>query len=45
MSGTQQAAQSTDDSNLPMCSRTVTDKCKQGGSGMHHRAMRHHKRK
>jgi hypothetical protein len=45
MSSAQQAAQSTDDSNLPMCSRTVTDKCKQGGSGMRHGTMRHHKRK
>ena len=44
MSGAQQAS-STDDSNLPTCSKTVTDKCKQGGGkGGHHRAM-HHKKK
>lgn len=41
-----QAASSTDDSNLPTCSRTVTDKCKQGSGhgGGHHRATRHHKK-
>jgi hypothetical protein len=37
-------ASSTDDSNLPMCSKTVTDKCKQGGKGMAHHRMRHHKK-
>jgi hypothetical protein len=37
------AASSTDDSNLPMCSKTVTDKCKQGAGGGH-KAM-HHKKK
>jgi hypothetical protein len=35
--------------NLPTCSKTVTDNCKQGAgsgkSGGHHRAMRHHRRK
>ena len=38
-------ASSTDDSNLPMCSKTVTDKCKQGGksSGHAHKKMHHKK--
>jgi hypothetical protein len=41
--GMASGASSTDDSNLPMCSKTVTDKCKQGGkSGGHH--MTHHKK-
>ncbi len=44
--GAAPAAAATDDSSLPMCSKTVTDKCKQGGkgSGHGHKAM-HHKKK
>jgi hypothetical protein len=47
-SGAQQQAQSTDDSNLPACSKSVTDKCVQkGGSGHHaaHKGAMHHKKK
>ena len=45
-SGMASGASSTDDSNLPTCSKTVTDKCKSGSkSGGHaHKAM-HHKKK
>lgn len=46
MAGAQQAASSVDDSSLPKCSKTVTDKCVQSGGKAtgHHRAM-HHKKK
>ena len=37
-------ASSVDDSNLPMCSKTVTDKCKSGGKSSGHKTM-HHKKK
>jgi translation initiation factor IF-2/pilus assembly protein FimV len=48
MGAAQQAASSTDTSNYPKCSKTVTDKCvSAGGMGghktMHHRMMRHKK--
>lgn len=36
------AAAPVDDGNLPVCSKSVTDKCKEGG-GMHH-GMKHHKK-
>ena len=39
----QSQASSTDDSNLPACSRTVTDKCVQKGGAGHH-AMKHAKK-
>jgi hypothetical protein len=41
-SGATAAAASTDDSNLPACSRTVTDKCVQKGGSGHHAAGKHH---
>jgi|UPI0003B5DAD3 hypothetical protein len=44
MAGAQQAASSVDDSSLPKCSKTVTDKCVQGGKSTGHKAM-HHKKK
>ena len=44
MSGATSSASSVDDSSLPMCSRTVTDKCKQGGKGMAHHRMMHLKK-
>ncbi len=36
------AAAPADDSSLPTCSKTVTDKCKQGAGGGHHKAVKHH---
>ena len=36
-------AAATDDSNLPTCSRTVTDKCKQGAKGGTHHVAKHAK--
>ena len=39
------AAAATDDSNLPACSRTVTDKCVQRGGSGHHATMHHAKKK
>jgi hypothetical protein len=38
-------AAATDDSSLPMCSKTVTDKCKQGSKGGAHHAAKHHAKK
>lgn len=35
------AAAATDDSNLPVCSRSVTDKCVQKGASSHH-VTKHH---
>jgi hypothetical protein len=46
MTGAQSQASSTDDSNLPACSKSVTDKCVQkGGKGMAHKKAMHLKKK